>query len=323
MAFFTSDYDEIALSTAWEMQLKTMRAKRLQHQNDLLFTVVRDDIFSRRAEIHAALMTVARTSLTPNGLSVPLWTYKTAHYVKPFREIVGTQEFLDTEQVIRRTGGEWFVGIRRSDEHPLDRFHEDGWDSIWRWRPVATVDEVVRHTDFMNRIALLFGDHHYRVSKEVVRRTVLDEPLEVVVEEVELTLHYFPRGVYRNVRDALQRTKDKYETHAPAELPWALRPYVWTGAGDVDPPSPIPHDVPASPPPVARRSNGGGILNPEDEVNRRLDFSIQTYEGEDAFECAARDCVAHLIRSEADGSLRAYPRTGCYCGYDHEDSEEE
>lgn len=324
MAFFTSDYDETALSTAWEMQFKTIRAKRLQHQNDLLFTVVRDDIFSRRAEIHAALMTVARTSLTPNGLSVPLWTYKTAHYVKPFREIVGTQEFLDTEQVIRRTGGEWFVGIRRSDEHPLDRFHEDGWDSIWRWRPVATVDEVVRHTDFMNRIALLFGDHHYRVSKEVVRRTVLAEPLEVVVEDVELTLHYWPRGVRHHVRDVLRLTKEKYETHEPDELPGVLLPYVWKGVRDADPPSPVPHAVPSSPPQLPRRSNGGGIQAVEDEVNRRIDFaSIQTYEGEDAFERAARDCVADLIRSEADGSLRSYPLTSCYCGYAHSESEEE
>ena len=313
MAFFNSAYDEIALSTAWEMQLKTIRAKRLQHQNDLLFTVVRDDILSRRAEIHADLMSVARTSLTPNGLSIPLWTYKTAHYTQPFKTIVGTQEFLDTEQVIRRTGGEWFVGIRRNDEHPLDRFHEDGWDSIWRWRPVATVDEVVRHTDFMNRIALLFGDHHYRVSRQVVRRTVLREPLEVVVEDVELTLHYWPRGVRQHVHDVLRLTKEKYETYMPAEMPGVLCPYVWKGVGDADPPSPAPHAVPPSPPPLARRTNGGGIQAAEDEVNRRLDYSIQVYEGEDAFERAARDTVADLISSSS--------RPECYCGYAHSDSE--
>ena len=302
MAFFTSDFNEIDLSTAWEMQLKTIRAKRLQHQNDLLFTVVRDDIFNRRAELHAALMTVARTSLTPNGLSIPLWSYKTAHYVQPFREIVGTQEFLDTEKVLRRTGGEWFVGIRRGDESPLHQYYEEGFDSIWRWRPVAAVDDVVRHTDFMNRIALLFGDYHYRVSKQVVRRTVLNEPLEVVVEDVELTLHYWPRGTRQHVRDALQMTKEKYETHEADELPGVLLPYVWTGALRMDPPSPMPHAALSSPPPLARRSSGGGVA-------RTLSFgdegSVYEYEGEDAFERAARDMLADA----------------CYCGQHHSDSE--
>ena len=292
MAFFTSDYDEIAISTAWEMQQKDMRAKRLQHQNDLLFAVVRDDIFSRRAEIHAALMTVARTSLTPNGLSVPLWTYKTAHYVKPFREIVGTQEFLDTEKFLRRTGGEWFVGIRRGDESPLHQYYEEGFDSIWRWRPVAAVDDVVRHTDFMNRIALLFGYSLYQVSKRVVQRTVHNEPLEVVVEDVELTLHYWPRGNRQHVRDALRLTREKYETHEADELPGVLLPYVWTGALQLDPPSPVPHAVPASPPLLARRSNGGGV---------------------------ARE----LFRSEADGTIRSYPLLdACYCGYNTDSDSE-
>jgi hypothetical protein len=302
MAFFTSDYDEIEISTAWEMQFKRIRAQRLQHQNDLLFTVVRDDIFSRRAEIYADLLSVTRTSLTPNGLSIPLWTYKTAHYVKPFRDIIGTQEFLDTEKVLRRTGGEWFIGIRRGDESPLHKYYEEGWDSIWRWRPVATVDDVVRHTDFMNRIALLFGDYHYRVSKEVVRRTVLNEPLEVVVEEVQLTLHYWPRGVRHHLRDILRLTKEKYATHEPAEMPGVLLPYVWTGGLLMDPPSPVPRAAPSSPPPLARRSSGGGVA-------RTLSFedtgSVYEYEGEDAFERAARDMLADV----------------CYCGQHHSDSE--
>lgn len=290
MAFFTTDFNEIDISTAWETQSKELRAKRLQNQNDLLFTVVRNDIFSRRAEIHADLMTVAQTAMEPNGLSIPLWTYKTARYVKPLKTIVGTQDFGDTEYCLRRTGGEWFIGIRRCDESPLHKYYEEGWDSIWRWRSPKSVDEVVRHTDFMNRIALLFGDYHYRVSKQVVRRTVVKEPLEVVVEDVELTLHYWPRGTPQNVRDSLRKTKAKYETHVPAEMPWVLQPYVWKGALPVVPPSPVPHSVPSSPPPLVRQSNGR-VLNPEDmrEVARTL--------------------------FEAEGAVGSYPPPPCYCGY--------
>lgn len=288
MAFFTADFDEIAISSAWEAQTKAVRAHRLQRHNDILFQVVRDDIFSRRAEIHAALTMVAGTSLTPQGLSIPLWSYNTARYTRPYNTVVGTREFEIMEEQIQRKGYRWSVGLVPPgfDSAAFALNPEEEWDSIWRWLQPRSVDEIVRHTDFLNRIALLFGEYHFRISCREVSRKVLDHPLETVVSKMEIRLHYHPRGVYRWVRNSLQATTDKYEAHRPTEL-GSLCPYVWAGAVDV-PPSPVPHAVPASPPPLARRSNGDGI---------------------------ARE----LFRSEANGTIRAYPLMSCYC----DDSESE
>lgn len=262
MAFFNADFLETAISTAWETQRKALRAQQLQNHNDMLFTVVRDDILGRRAALHQDLMTVARTSLTPQGLTIPLWTYKVAHYGQPFKTVVGTPEFDSMEEMLKRKGHHWTVGLVNPSFN-LDTFAlnpEEDLDSLWRWRTPQPVDYVIRSTDFMNRIALLFGEFHYWVSKRVVGRTILNYPLEVVVETVELTLHYFPRGTNGRAREALQKTKAKYEAHWPTDLA-GLRPYVWKGMPEpgFSNASPIASAVPASPPPLLKRSNCTGI----------------------------------------------------------------
>lgn len=335
-SFFTAELPEHNVHAAWRERKTTLRAQQLQDFNDSLYEVVADRILARRDSIYNALIHALNTATDPNGCSVDLWTYNVAHYHS-------NGSFPDEMEVrLRSKGYHWLVG--RVD-HGFDastvsceNWDDEGrytgeWTSAWPTYP-QSVHEVVRFTDFRNRIALLFGDDRYRVSYTVVAEKTLTRPVTVLVQKIALRLHYHPRGLFPRARDALLRTKAKYESYS-STTPWYM-PYVWTGTPGIretdeeeqvrpaeppgfsnrtppQPPSPI-----GEPPPLARRTNGGG-LKPEDSPNpaRRLSFSgIHEYTGEDALERCARDAVAEWA-AEARGELKP----ACHCEYHHSETE--
>ena len=288
MAFFTPDFSDATLRSTWAAHSKELRTKELQHCNDLLYEVIKNDIFARREEIYQDLMTVVSTSPTSSGLSIPLWSYSTAHY-SDYRSVVGTPDFYRMEAMLLRNGYKWFVGLVPTDfDVSSFRYDDEGWDSLWRWRQPRSVDEVMRYTDLTKRLTLLFGDAHFRITVCPVAETVLSDPLKVTVTTIQVRLHYHPRGVYPWLRSALDRTKATYADSVPRHLGLALRPFVWTGVVEprVTPPR---RRAPVDPPPQVRRSNSGGLR----EAVRTLSF-------EDVSE-----------RTESP----------CYCGHHHAEEE--
>lgn len=305
MAFFNAEFPDHTVYSAWSKQNADLREKRLQHHNDMLYAVVRDDIFRRRAELHEALMTVARTSLTPQGLSIPLWSYRVAFYSEPYKT---SPHYATMESLIRRNGYRWSVGLVAPDYDPATApcDTQDEWDAIWRWRLPESVHDIVRHTDVLNRLALLFGNGDYWVSKRMFYRTYPDGPLSVTVETVELRLHYFPHGLRDGRLDSILKTKAKYEDYEPVYI-GMLRPYVWSGS--VDPPgfsnaSPAPAPLPASPPPLARRSNCNGV----DDVS-----TPTTYSSMPPLISARR--LSFDNGSDAGDEEDAVVVPTCYCGH--------
>lgn len=376
--FFNSSFPEHYVHAAWRERKARLHAESLQDFNDLLYQVVSSSILSRRADLMNALLHAVNTATHTSGVSIPLWTYHTAHYKDSWKERhtpmgTATYDCEAMEEKLRRKGYHWLVGTVELGFRPnanlcANETEEDGyvgfWDHVWGWnRAPRSVHEVVRATDFCNRIALLFGDDRYRVSWVPVSRKYLTKPLEVSVEKVELRLHYHPRGLYDHTRKALLDTKLKYQSHVSCVAESWRMPYVWTGAPGhreteqeewarpVEPESPglsnrtpTPPPLPASPPPLARRTNGGG-LSAEDleEVAQRLSFeeapaSVQAsapeypdgsqlwgaesllrvaqvhhYEGPDALERCARDAVAEWT-AEAE-------KPPCHCNYHHSEAE--
>lgn len=374
--FFTTSFPETSVRAAWRQRNNQLRARQLQDYNDSLYEVVSDRILARRAEVYNALVNAINAATVTSSVSIPLWTYHTAHYKDSWKERhtpMGTAFYAteDMEVKLRRKGYHWLVGTVEHGFTPTSHCvyndtERDGyvghWDHVWGWgHHPRSVHEVVRLTDFRQRIALLFGDDRYRVSYNVVARKVLRRPLDVVVEKVELLLHYHPRGLYDRARKALLDAKLKYERHEAVADSWRV-PYVWTGVPGhretveeeqvrpAEPPgfsnrTPTPPPAPAQPPPLARRTNGGGLhsphwsgdstpvlatrtvgggLKPEDfaEVSQRLSFeeapsSIHEYSGPDALERCARDAVAGWMAESLE-----QPKPPCHCEYHHPDPPE-
>lgn len=294
-SFFNADFSDHALYSAWSKHQTELRAQRLQPHNDFLYEVVKDSILARREELFNDLLMVASTSLTPQGLSIPLWSYCAASYDAP-RTSLDAERVRETDELLRRKGYQWFVGLVPKGEEPDVQYDEVGWDSTWRWRLPQPVHDVVRNTDFLQRIALLFGNEEFRVDWSTVSQKYPSAPLKTRVVKVELRLHYYPKGVHPRTRSALRRAEEKYATHVSASSPW-LMPYVSKGSVEQETgyASPVPHAPRQDPPALPQRSNGGGIHH---------------YEGSDALQRAARD----LLQSFDEAAP-------CHCGYHHPEEE--
>ena len=260
MAFFTADFTSASLFFAWSQHQTELRSKRLQPHNDFLYEVVKDSILSRREELSADLLVATSTALTPQGLSIPLWTYNAASYDAP-RTSLDAIKLRESEELLRRRGYQWFIGLVPEGETPDVRYDDDGWDSTWRWHLPQPVHDVVRNTDFLQRLTLLFGVEDFRITYSILSEKYLTEPLPVRLMEVELRLHYYPMGAPPGVAAANRRAHEKYETHEPASSPW-LMPFISEGLSEDDsdhhtPPGPV--RLLCSAPVLPQRSNGGGI----------------------------------------------------------------
>lgn len=282
-----SIFPQSTLLSAWTKRSTELRANDLQPHNDYLYEVVKSDILARREELHQNLLSAISTSNTPRDLCIPLWNYCTCNYDDP-------DLFSRTEKMIKQRGYEWYVGVILADSDP-ERCEPEDWDDLWRWKLPKRVHSVVRHTDFLQRIALLFGNTNFWVSYRPVSRKEIRNPTCLTVTKMELVLHYYPKGVYGKAYEDLRKADVKYATYASESLnPIILKPSVWKGSVEKEPGfsnrTPPPHPVLDTPPPLAARSTAGGIGQEDmDEVARQLSFD----------------------------------RMPCACGYHHDEDEEE
>lgn len=311
MALFSNDL----LSTAWDARSQELQAQRLQTHNDMLYEILRRDFTARAAALQDSLFEAISTAPSQDALSIPLWTYNSTYIADWHARRRDAMAFGHFEGWLRRNGYEWSVGRVRPDFNP-EVIETNAWEWEWDSRP-ETVYQVVSKTDLLDRLALLFGDR-YLVTRSVVATKSILKPFEAQVYRTELRLHYYPKGLPTALRVRQAAARLKYANYqAPVGVDHI---HLWTGVpsqvepfvGPVLPPSPPPSVIPSDPPPLARRSNGGGIGPLDDDVSRRLDYaSIHVYEGEDALQRAARDTLASTQDESAP----------CHCGYHHPNSE--
>jgi hypothetical protein len=240
MAFSTSP-----IVAAWrhrEAELRHIQEQQLQPHNDSLFEVLRESILSRRDEIHAQLLTAAATAHHVRDIQATLWTYRASYFPLPY-DTLPRERVQAAENELRVQGHQWLIGLTAVYPSGASEFllHDDlagrpwggpsaeEWEASWRARSPRPVHDVIRHTDVMSRIALLFGDRHYRVSYRVVSEVLHPGPLDAMCETVELVLNYHPKGVYGSVLQDQQAAAVKYAAHVSTVPEWG-HPTVWVGA---------------------------------------------------------------------------------------------
>lgn len=306
------------LSDQWARRALELNAQRLQAHNDMLYEHLRRDFTARARDLQDSLIEAIRTASSKADLMVPLWTFNSTYIANWAESRRDAMAFAHFEGRLRNKGYEWSIGRVRP---AFDPEFVDTTSWTWEWDSTpATVYRVIRRTDLLTRLALLFGDR-YTVTTEVVATKPIHEPFEAQVYRTELRLHYFPDGLPTATRNLQEVVRQKYANYrAPVDEAFV---HLWTGKPSQRdpvvvreppgfsnlPPSPVPSAAPSEPPQLPRRTNGGGIQALSDGGSaRRLDFgSIHVYEGEDALERAARDTLA----SAQDDSAP------CHCGYHH------
>lgn len=303
--FFTEGHPLHTLSAAWRERKIQLRAAQLQDANDYLYEVVSRDILSRRAEIHEALLETVWEAKRPSDLSIPLWTYYAAWY----DEVPDARDpsYEEAQRLMWTKGYSWFVGLTGLGVDPETITTANRWQCLWGATSCTTVNEVVQHTDFKQRLALMFG-RNFWVSMRPTAQRDIREPLGATVTKCELRLHYFPTGNLRpESQTALDAVAAKYAHYRPRTVPVYEKPTVWKGVPSkvervvlttLSYESPVPSSPSSMPPLLPTRSNGR-VLNPEDmrEVARTL--------------------------FEAEGAVGSYPPPACYCGYHHDGDESE
>jgi hypothetical protein len=230
-------------SEAWRAQALLIRRLTLQPYNDFLFEVVRDSLIARRSEIRASLHAAVATSASKSGFQVPLWTYQAVRF--PTQDEPPNPDIRqDALEFLCDQGYQWLVGRASSD------FGGAGADYVWdATRPIrpVPVHDVVRCTDFVHRLALFFGDTHYRVSFQRIAWGTLEVPTDVEVSTYQLVLHYHPTGIYGRVAECIRDAKVAYSTYTPWPLADWDRPLVWSGRMRTPPSSPTPPCPPGAP----------------------------------------------------------------------------
>ena len=292
-----------SLKTAWTQRRRRMRADRLQDYADMLYDHLAADFGARHAEIDALLRATIAGARNKEELRVPIWTFVSSLYEQPLAEIKYTDPWWKMEHYIRRKGHEWMVGLMAEDAAPFTTEDVDNtmaWGNRWVRTPVS-VYSVLKHTDVAARLALLFGQGHFRIGVELTATKRLPGSLAVTARKYNLVLHYYPDGMPFWAARAEEQVADKYRDYVSG-YHWTEQPArreIWTGLAEtagVSNATPPPRRRSDTPPPLMRRSNGGGIY---------------TYEGEDALQQAARDTLASIM---AEGAP-------CHCGYDHPEDE--
>jgi hypothetical protein len=325
--FFTEGHPLHTLSAGWRERKTQLRAEQLQDWNDCLYAVVSRDILSRRAEIHEALTTAVSTARRPADLWIPLWSYHATWYDEV--PDPSTMAFAESQRILRAKGYNWSIGRAYLGSDPETVSTASDWAYMWGGGTPATVHDVVTHTNFNQRLALMFGDEFWVTTHRVGYKDIT-RPLPAVVSRFELRLHYFPTGRVPAHRAAiLASVRAKYASYRPSPCPVYERPTLWKGVpSKVEPvvPTTLSYESPptatprSEPPPLAQRTNGGG-LRPDNmtEVARSLcsEFDdthggIHLYEGPDAFQQAARDTVESCLDQRAP----------CHCYY-HRESDSE
>jgi hypothetical protein len=274
------------LQSAWSTRSWEIEAQRLQDASDLLYDYLRHDFVARRQTLQADLLEVIQSAKSLKDLQIPLWTFHTSYLPQLSRE-----DYAKVQGHLRRHGYEWSIGlVDKYFDAETSVYYE--WNWLWKTRPV-TVQRIVKYTDLLPRLALLFGlDFQVVATRVAVKK--LSDPAGVRVYKTQLQLKYYPNGLPRSLWDKQVTVREKYANYvAPVHENYV---HLWTGvpsvAEPIHPPLPAsgnstpPPSAPAEAPPVLpKRSNGGGIDH--DLSGPR----ILTYEGPDALERAARDLI--------------------------------
>ena len=281
------------LHSAWSTRSWEIQAQLLQDSSDLLYDHLRRDFMDRRQSLQANLIEVIKTAGSLKDLQIPLWTYHTTVLPK-----LPSEDYEKVVGHLRRHGYEWSIGQVNPHFNP-EEIELWAWNWQWKTRPV-TINTIVKKTDLLRRLALLFGTDYRVVATPVAVKTVEGFD-DLKVYKTQLQLHYYPQGLPRYHMDSLLHTQEKYADYkAPVHEAYV---HLWTGVPSVVSP-PLPPSRSSTPPPplereepprLPQRSNGGGI---ERDVSGGR---ILTYEGPDALERAARDLVGG---------------TTCYCNYE-------
>jgi hypothetical protein len=82
------------------------------------------------------------------------------------------------------------------------------WNWLWKTRPV-TIHSLVRKTDLLRRLALLFGTDFSVVARPVAVKT-LEGFDGVKVYKTELQLHYYPMAYQDSTWTTFYYTQEKY-----------------------------------------------------------------------------------------------------------------
>lgn len=256
------------------LQLQTLKAtwrtgkleRRYQFYNDLLYDIVSRDILTRRSEIYDQLLEAARTSKSPRQLSVPIWRYNGVRYLQNLSTHTqrlqhehGYQDRVNkVGNHIRYSGYQWYVGLINSDfdvqSAGFIRKEED-WNRYWARAPIP-VRTVIRKTDFLERIALLFGNM-FHVTERSTDTLAQFRNDSLKCETFELCLHYYPNGLPPQLHQYCAHVREKYSVHIPSRIEANETVYLWKGYQEDSARTPPRPTRPLTPPnaPLRLRSN--------------------------------------------------------------------
>lgn len=219
MAFFTFEFNYNTLDNTWHKRKNEILQERLRPFADLLYKAIRESIFARRAEIHAAMVEATSKASGPQDLHIPIWSYVAACFRKYDPEV---------HDEIRNAGHDWSVCY--GGEH-------------------QSVDWIIRKTDICARIACLFDTHmfHVKWANRPLPEGIVEQTENYTVWSRDLVLHWFPAGnMLQSIKLSNMTAEEKYRL---AELP-PVRPLIYKGTPGFSNRTPPPKPPADAPPPV-------------------------------------------------------------------------
>jgi hypothetical protein len=228
------------------LQLQTLNAtwntrkleRRHQFYNDILYDIVARDIIASRSEIYNQLLEKTRLSNTPRQLSIPIWKYNGVVYLQTLdthkKRLELEHAYEDRNEKIgnhiRYSGYQWYIGCVNPEFDVQSAGFirkEADWNRYWAKSPIP-IRTIVTKTDFLERIALLFGDN-FHVTERRSNTNAQFKSDCLKCETFELYLHYYPNGLPEYLKEDYNHVLEKYSVHIPARIESDVTPYLWKG----------------------------------------------------------------------------------------------
>ncbi len=301
MAFFNDNISFDTLQDAWTER----KMERTRIYANMLYETLEIEILGRRREsIYNSMLEIAHNADRPSDLYTTLWTYNHAYVSKcpkPF-------DYLKAQNKIVTEGLAWSIGRTIHTESPASL-------EEWEWtRSPMPIDDIIRNSDVLDRLSLLFGDHFLlkvvRINLGDIRLGGASDPV-ISRRKCRLDVHYFPKGV----RHAILTRRDALLEKYPIVDAWggeADQPFVWTGLKPKAPPLPPPLPPPQTPP------SAPPLTEPPPIRPRPSHHDVHYYGGGiEALRAAADDTLADCIASR-----ERRPPPPCHCCYSDDWSED-
>jgi len=248
-------------------------ADDLQPHNDFLFNIIKEEVAAKHDDIMKAFKTKIReTRGKVTKVSVPLWTYKTRFYKKPWdvykaelnemlldeRNEKRRQEF-EYDRVCTLNGWHWKIGVAYKDApiawgEDAGAFHPEAWSV----NPMP-VNLVVSKTDLMARLSTLFAPF---VWVERAYGRVIHETRDYEIREMVLQATLYPRGLLADKKASLEKMYEKYPHNYAQAYVLAEDEEVVLNGPDREPPRtpPVtPSPAPQEPPAIQRPCPVDGV----------------------------------------------------------------